>query len=417
MRLWDCFNTALHAVSSNKLRSGLTMLGILIGVAAVISMVSLTRAEQTMMTESFESLGANLIYVMPGASSTMFGMGGPLGTAQTLTLEDAEAISDSRNAPSVAMVAPVIETSAQVVAGGENLGARIAAVTPEYQYVNNLVLAEGSFITKPDYTGRSRVVVLGSQLAQELFGLRSPINQTVRLDGRQFKVIGVLESKGGAFGLEDLMAYAPLSTVQSTLTVQRTSSTGHTIQAISVQARSEETIDSAKAEITDILRQRHHIREGEDDDFTVMSMDAMSGIADQMYGMIELVLGAIAGISLLVGGIGIMNIMLVSVTERTREIGLRKAVGAKRRDILTQFLTESATLSLCGGAIGLALGWIVVKLASAISANLGFPFPAMIPGDVIAVALGVSIFVGLASGLYPAVRAARLDPIEALRHE
>jgi putative ABC transport system permease protein len=347
----------------------------------------------------------------------MFGMGGPLGTAQTLTLEDAEAIADSRNAPSVAMVAPVIETSAQVVAGGENLGARIAGVTPEYQYVNNLVLAEGSFITKPDYTGRSRVVVLGSQLAQELFGLRSPVNQTVRLDGRQFKVIGVLESKGGAFGLEDLMAYAPLSTVQSTLTVQRTSSTGHTIQAISVQARSEETIDSAKAEITDILRQRHHIREGEDDDFTVMSMDAISGIADQMYGMIELVLGAIAGISLLVGGIGIMNIMLVSVTERTREIGLRKAVGAKRRDILTQFLTESATLSLCGGAVGVALGWIVVKLASAISANLGFPFPAMIPGDVIALALGVSIFVGLASGLYPAIRAARLNPIEALRHE
>jgi len=406
MKLWDCLVTALRALSSNKLRSGLTMLGILIGVAAVISVVSLGRAEQTMVRESFESLGANLIYVVPGASSTMFGMGGPLGTAQTLTLEDAEAIADSRNAPSVAMVAPVVETSGQIVAGGENLGARIAGVTPEYQYVNNLGLAEGSFITKPDYTGRSRVVVLGSELAQNLFGLRNPVDQTVRIEGRQFRVVGVLQSKGGTFGLEDMMAYAPLSTVQSTLTVQRTSSIGHTIQAISVQAKSEEAIDSAKAEIITILRQRHHIREGEDDDFTVMSMDAVARIADQMYGIIQLVLGAIAGISLLVGGIGIMNIMLVSVTERTREI-----------DILTQFLTESATLSLWGGAVGLALGWLAVKLASVISANLGFPFPAVIPGDVVALALGVSIFVGLASGLYPAVRAARLNPIEALRHE
>jgi putative ABC transport system permease protein len=404
-------------VSSNKLRSSLTMLGILIGVAAVISVVSLGRAEQRMVRESFESLGANLIYVMPGSSSTMFGMGGPLGAAQTLTLEDAEAIADSHTAPSVAMVAPVIETSGQIVAGGENLGARIAGVTPEYQYVNNLAMAEGTFITKADYTGRSRVVVLGSQLAQELFGLWSPINQTVRIDGSQFRVTGVLESKGSAFGLEDLMAYAPLSTVQSTLSVQRTSSIGHTIQAISVQAESEEAIESAKAEITDILRQRHHIREGEEDDFTVMSMDAISRIADQMYGIIQLVLGAIAGISLLVGGIGIMNIMLVSVTERTREIGLRKAVGAKRRDILSQFLTESATLSLCGGAIGVALGWLVVKIASIISESAGFPFPAVIPVDVVALALGVSIFVGLASGLYPAVRAARLDPIESLRHE
>jgi putative ABC transport system permease protein len=417
MKLWDSFVTALHAVSSNKLRSSLTMLGILIGVAAVITVVSLGRAQQTMMRESFESLGANLIYVVPGSSSSMPGMGGTVGTAQTLTLEDAEAIADSRNAPSVAMVAPVIQTSGQVVAGGENLGATIAGVTPEYQYVNNLALAEGSFITKPDYTGRSRVVVLGSQLAENLFGLRSPVDQTLRIDGRQFRVIGVLESKGGAFGSEDLTAYAPLSTVQSTLTVQRTSSIGHTIQSISVQAKSEQAIESAKAEITDILRQRHHIREGEEDDFTVMSMDAVTRIADQMLGIVQLVLAAIAGISLLVGGIGIMNIMLVSVTERTREIGLRKAVGAKRRDILTQFLTESATLSLCGGAVGVALGWVAVKVASLISANLGFPFPAVIPGDVIALALGVSIFVGLASGLYPAVRAARLDPIEALRHE
>ncbi len=415
MKIWDCFSTALRTLFSHKLRSILTMLGILIGVAAVISMVSLVRAEQDMVMESFESLGTNLVMVLPGAPSTMMGIGGPLGSAQTLTLEDAEAIAS--NAPSVAMVAPVVQTSGQIVAGGENLGARISGVTPEYQYVSNLTLAEGSFITKQDYRGRSRVVVLGSELAENLFGLRSPVGEAVRIDGRQFRVIGVLESKGTAFGNEDLMAYAPLSTVQSTLTVQRTSSIGHTIQAISIQTKSKEQIDSAKWEISNILRQRHHIREGEDDDFTVMSMDAILSAADQMYVIGQLIMGAIAGISLLVGGIGIMNIMLVSVTERTREIGLRKAVGAKRRDILTQFLIEAAVLSSCGGAIGVLLGWFIVKIASDAVANMGFPFPAVVPGDVIALAVGVAVFVGLASGLYPAVRAARLDPIESLRHE
>jgi len=415
MKIWDCFSTALRTLFSHKMRSILTMLGILIGVAAVISMVSLVRAEQDMVMESFESLGTNLVMVLPGAPSTMMGIGGPLGSAQTLTLEDAEAIAS--NAPSVAMVAPVVQTSGQIVAGGENLGARISGVTPEYQYVSNLTLAEGSFITKQDYRGRSRVVVLGSELAENLFGLRSPVGEAVRIDGRQFRVIGVLESKGTAFGNEDLMAYAPLSTVQSTLTVQRTSSIGHTIQAISIQAKSKEQIDSAKWEISNILRQRHHIREGEDDDFTVMSMDAILSAADQMYVIGQLIMGAIAGISLLVGGIGIMNIMLVSVTERTREIGLRKAVGAKRRDILTQFLIEAAVLSSCGGAIGVLLGWFIVKIASDAVANMGFPFPAVVPGDVIALAVGVAVFVGLASGLYPAVRAARLDPIESLRHE
>ena len=417
MKLRDCFTTALNTLFSHKLRSALTMLGILIGVAAVISMVSLVRAEQVMVRESFESLGTNLIYVVPGASSAMMGMGGPLGSAQTLTLEDAEAIASSRNAPSVAMVAPMIQTSGQIVAGGENVGARIAGVTPEYQWVNNLTLAEGSFITKPDYRGRSRVVVLGSQLAENLFGLRNPVGQALRIDGRQFRVIGVLESKGTVFGNEDLMIYAPLSTVQSTLAVQRTSSIGHTIQAISVQARSKEEIDSAKWEISNILRQRHHIREGEKDDFTVMDMGSVLRIADQMYGIGQLLMGAIAGISLLVGGIGIMNIMLVSVTERTREIGLRKAVGAKRRDISTQFLTESAMLSLCGGAMGVVLGWILLKIACAVVANMGFPFSAVLSGDIVALAVGVSIFVGLISGIYPAVRAARLNPIEALRHE
>jgi putative ABC transport system permease protein len=414
MKIWDCFTTALHALFGNKLRSILTMLGILIGVAAVISVISLGRADQAMQRQAFASLGSNLIYVMPGAPS-IGGMGGTMGTAVTLTLEDAEAIA--RNAPSVAAVAPVVQTSAHIVAGGNDMGTMIAGVTPEYQWVNNLTLAQGSFITEQNYKGRSRVVVLGCHIAETLFGSMNPVGQTVRIDGRQFKVSGSLESKGSAFGIEDLVVLAPLSTVQSTLSSQQVSSIGHSVSAISIQARSSEEINSAKEEIINILRQRHHLREGEEDDFTVISMEAVSGIADKVYGIIEIILGAIAGISLVVGGIGIMNIMLVSVTERTREIGLRKAVGAKRRDILTQFLTEAAMLSLCGGAIGVGLGWLIVKIISIISANMGFPFPTLISGDVIALAVGVSIFIGLVSGIYPAVRAARLDPIESLRHE
>jgi putative ABC transport system permease protein len=411
MKLWDCLTTALHALLGNKLRSTLTMLGILIGVAAVISVISLGRIQQERQREAFASLGSNLIQVVP-TSLVM----GAMDSTPTLTLEDAEAIA--RDAHSVAMVAPVVQVMAQVKSPGEKVDvAMIAGVTPEYQWVNNLAVARGSFITNRDYTGRSRVVVLGRHIAETLFGSMDPVEQAVRIDGRQFKVMGVLESKGSAFGIEDLMVYAPLSTVQSTLASQQVSGVGHSVQAITVQAISSEAIDSAREEITDILRQRHHLREEEKENFTIISMEAVSGIAEQMLGIVQLILGAIAGISLVVGGIGIMNIMLVSVTERTREIGLRKAIGAKRRDILAQFLTEAATLSFCGGAVGVGLGWLIVKIISIISASVGFPFPAMIPGDVIALAVGVSVSIGLVSGLYPAIRAARLDPIESLRHE
>jgi putative ABC transport system permease protein len=389
------------------------MLGILIGVAAVISVISLVRAQQVQQTEAFASLGASLIYVMPGAPSTG-GAGGMIGTA-VLTVEDGEAIK--RNAPSVAAVAPVVQTTAHIVAGGKNMGTMVAGVTPEYQWVNNLAMAQGNFITERDYIGRSRVVVLGHQIAEILFGAMDPVGQTVRIEGSQFKVSGVLESKGSAFGVEDLVVLAPLSTVQSTLVSKQISSIGHSVSAISIQAKNKESINSAKEEITYTLRQRHHLKEGEDDDFTIISMEAVSSIAEQILGIVQIILGAIASISLLVGSIGIMNIMLVSVVERTREIGLRKAVGAKRRDILTQFLTESAVLGICGGIIGIALGWLIIKIASIMATSAGFPFPAMMPGDVIALAVGVSLFVGLASGIYPAFRAARLDPIEALRHE
>ena len=411
MKLWDCFSTALRALLGNKLRSALTMLGILIGVVAVISVLSLGSAQAAIVEESFATLGSNLIYVTPPELGIM-----GLGAQTTLTLEDAQAIA--QNAPSVKNVAPMSQTYAQVVVGGESLSNTIiAGVTPEAESVNNFAVAQGSFITKFDYGARSRVAVLGSEVAKTLFGEMDPIGQSIRIGGRQFQVSGVLESRGTGFGLEDMRVYIPLSTLYTTLATSQVGSRGNSVSMISVQVESGDELESAEQEITDILRDRHSLREGEDDDFRVLNVASVAEQVTEVLGILRLVLAGIAGISLLVGGIGIMNIMLVSVTERIREIGLRKAVGAKRRDILIQFLIEAATLGLCGGAVGVGLGWIIVKIMSVVATNAGFSFEAVLPGYAIVLAVGVAVFIGLASGLYPAIRAARLDPIESLRHE
>ena len=413
MKFWDCIITAVRALTSNKLRSILTMLGILIGVAAVISVLSLGRAQSARIEEAFASLGSNLIYVIPGAPSAG-GMGGTVGSAATLTLKDAEAIL--RDAPSVAAVSPVAQTTAQIVAGRENVASLIAGVTPGAELVNNHVMAQGSFINEYDYKSKSRVAVLGGEIAESLFGQMDPTGQHIRIDGRKFEVIGVLLIQGTGFGTQDLAVYIPLSTFFATMGAQA-GSQGNSVQIISVQATSTDEIESAKQEITAILRDRHHIREGEEEDFRVISMDSIAAQYGQIMRVMQLIFAAIAAISLLVGSIGIMNIMLVSVTERIREIGLRKAVGAKRRDILIQFLTEAAALGLCGGAIGVALGWIVVTLTSLILENAGVPIGGTLSGDIIALAVLVAFIVSVVSGLYPAIRAARLDPIESLRYE
>ena len=411
MKLWDCFTTALRALRGNKLRSILTMLGILIGVAAVISVLSLGSAQEAIVEESFATLGSNLIYVTPPE----LGLSG-VGSQSTLTLEDAQAIA--QNAPSVTNVAPMAQTYAQVVAGGESLSNTIiAGVTPKSEVVDNYAVAQGSFITDFDYGARSRVTVLGSEVANTLFGEMDPTGQSLRIGARQFQVSGVLESRGMGFGLEDMRVYIPLSTFYATLATSQVGSRGNSVNMISVQVESGDMLASAEQEITDILRGRHGLREGEDDDFRVLNVASVAREVGQVLGILQLVLAGIAGISLLVGGIGIMNIMLVSVTERIREIGLRKAVGAKRRDILIQFLIEAATLGLGGGALGIGVGWLIVKIMSVVATNAGFSFEAVLPGYAIALAAGVSIFVGLVSGLYPAIRAAQLDPIESLRHE
>jgi putative ABC transport system permease protein len=411
MRLWDSFSTALRALLNNKLRSILTILGILIGVAAVVSVLSLGRAQQVLVEQSFANLGSNLIYVTP----PQLGIAG-VGVQSTLTLQDAQAIA--RDAPAVQAVAPTAQTYAQVVAGAQSLSnAIIAGVVPVAEQVNNYIVAEGSFITNFDYGGTSRVAVLGSGVATTLFGAMDPVGQSIRIGGRQFDVIGVLASRGVGVGTEDLQVYVPLSTFYATLSSSQAGSRGNIVNTISVQARSSSDVQSAEEQITAILRQQHGLRLGEADDFRVFSLASVLEQLTRVLGIIRLVLVGIAGISLVVGGIGIMNIMLVSVTERIREIGLRKAVGAKRRDILTQFLAEAGILGLCGGAVGVAVGWSIVKIMSVVATRAGFAFTPVLAAADVGLAVGVAIGIGLITGLYPALRAAQLDPIESLRHE
>jgi putative ABC transport system permease protein len=408
-------HTALTALTLNKLRSFLTILGVVIGVAAVIILMALGEGTQTTIVQSIESLGTNLLFVSPGASSeSATGVRGAFGSSRTLTLEDAEALTEVTSALAVA---PEVSTSAQVVANGVNTRAQIAGVTPDYAQVRNLTVAEGEFISDSDINQRTMVVVLGSRVAKTLFGETDPVGQTVKIGGRTFTVIGMLESKGGmGFDSGDYRIFAPITTVFYRLSAQRSASGEMLISSITVQVTNAKQTDAAISGITSILEDRHGIGLGEDDDFSITSQEDMIGTLNASTDVFVILLGAIAGISLLVGGIGVMNIMLVSVTERTREIGIRKAVGAKRRDILLQFLVEAASMSLIGGGIGVLAGWGISSLITGF--NMGtVTMQAVVSPSIIVLAVSVSAAVGIIFGLYPAYRAARMSPVEALRYE
>ena len=416
MSIAESLRLALRALTANKLRAALTMLGIVIGVGAVITLMSAGEGVSVYIEEQFQGIGTNLLFVFPGSEEET--SGGPPGSsavAAELTIGDAEALSDPIRAPDVAAVAPQVFNTAVVATGRRDTVSQVQGVTPEFAEVRNWFPEVGSFIDQEDMNSRARVAVLGQTVVEDLFPDNPyPLDQTVKISGIPFRVIGVLEAKGGSeFGDVDNSVMVPLTTAQTRLFPSRSRSGERLVSLVLVEAVSEDRMDAAVEQISAILRERHGIDFRDDDDFSVISQADIVAVFGQITGVLTIFLGAIAGISLLVGGIGIMNIMLVSVTERTREIGLRKAVGARRQDILWQFLLEAMTLSLVGGVIGVALGALGAELISLLVDD----FRAILLPQAVLLATTFSAAVGLFFGIYPARRASLLNPIDALRYE
>ena len=413
MNLIESVRIALHSLAANKLRSSLTMLGIVIGVAAVIALMGVGRGASKAIDSQINSMGTNLLFVSPGSTSEG-GVRTAQGSAQTLTYEDALALNDPVNLPAVAAVAPQVQAFGQVVNMGNNVNTQIVGVTADYAPVRNYTVNDGDFISQANVQARSSVAVLGANVANTLFPDGSAVGQSVRINNITFKVIGVLTAKGGSgFGNQDDQVLVPITTAMTRLSRSR-SGGGNVISQISVQVVDAKQIGAATEQISAVLRERHHVRY--EDDFTIRSQQDMLQSATQITDVLTLFLGGVAGISLLVGGIGIMNIMLVSVTERTREIGIRKAVGATRTNVLTQFLTEATILSVLGGLVGVAAGAGIAFLISGVSLGTMTLQP-VIALDSILLATLFSLIVGLFFGIYPAFRAASLHPIDALRYE
>ncbi|MCL4533607.1 MAG: ABC transporter permease [Bacteroidetes bacterium] len=411
MDLLESLRMALRSLSANKLRASLTMLGMIIGVAAVIALMAIGQGAQASILDRIRGIGTNLLFVTPG-SAQQGGFSFGAGSAPTLTLQDAQAIA--ADVPNIVAVAPEIDLRRQVVYERNNTNTRILGTTPEYQDVRNFHPVEGDFISQSDIDGRIKVASLGSTTAQTLFDGSDPVGQEIKVAGIDFRVIGLMETKGSqALGNQDDVVIVPLTTLAETLGSQLTPSGGLVVQTINVEVSDESLMPQATADISNLLLERHRVTQA---DFTIRSQEDTIAALQTVTQTFTLLLGAIAGISLVVGGIGIMNIMLVSVTERTREIGIRKALGAKRSDILVQFMIEAVVVSVMGGLMGVALGVGISEFTSGISLG-GQPLRPLVTVDSIALAFGVSAGIGVFFGIYPASRAAALNPIDALRYE
>jgi putative ABC transport system permease protein len=405
----DTLYAAWTSVITHKLRSFLTILGVVIGVSAVIILLSVGKGTEASILGRLSNLGANQIIVTPG-SSTAGGVRGGFGSASTLTLEDANAIA--ANVSGISAVAPVSRTNLQAVYGNQNFNVQVLGITTSYQDINNLVVSEGDLLNQQQIDNYQRVALIGSGVATNLFQGDDPLDQQIRMGSNVYTVVGVLETTGAGFNSVDNNILVPLSTLQELVSNQVTASGQHVVSSITVQAVDQNSVASVESQIMVLLEQRHNIPLGGSDDFTLTSTDQITSTITAATSSLTLLLGAIAGISLLVGGIGVMNIMLVSVTERRREIGIRKALGAKERDIWGQFLVDSALLTFTGGIIGLGIGWLGSYAISRTGA-----LTTIITPDVVALAVGVSIAIGLFFGFYPAWQGSRLDPIQALRAE
>jgi putative ABC transport system permease protein len=405
LQIWQTTLIALRALRRNKMRSMLTALGIIIGVASVVAMVAVGNGAQARITSQVSALGQNLLTVFAGSKKSG-GVNSGLGSASAITLADAEAIQ--REVPDVAAVSPEVSVTAQAIANGRNWSTTVVGESPDYLIIRDWKLAAGSMFNDSDIRSAAKIAVIGSKTANELFGPLNPVGQSVRIKNIPFTIVGLLESKGAGMGgaNQDDRILIPYTTAMKRLTGD------HYLRSVNVEIRSADRMDIAQQQITSLLHQRHRLTSDQSDDFNIFNQKEIADTVNSISKIITLLLGSIAGISLVVGGIGIMNIMLVSVTERTREIGIRIAVGAQPGDIRLQFLIEAVTLSLLGGLIGVLCGVGASHLAGIFT-----DFKAVVSSGSIILAFGVSSVIGIFFGFYPAHKAAALDPIVALRYE